>query len=345
MEQYVPPEQRKQWRDAPVASVSFPVNDRKKTFVSYEAGIIANASVAVLHGSGFRPPNHPGNDEDALTYLQEHAFNLGTSPRKGAALAQFLSGMDSGKAHTARGEKGLFGDRPLSGMYPRWNEILVREEPLHYVRVCVNAATAIIHTGGPQVRLLGNPQTIVCDTDDSDAGNDWEPVIPADRIGHTPIGKISRKLEKPDYDAIIEELIGWGDGRSARLLPIFLDGKLTLEHAFLWESEKAFKADYAFFIYQMKNSSSKLRRSVRKCGANVIESLAEDVTCMIGRTFYYPLRHPTVLCSHGVTYTLAPTSRYKSGWKDGPFLYLDEEGRSKVETVCVEPFRKKKPSS
>jgi hypothetical protein len=338
VEHYIPPDQRKQWKSAPIDTLTFSTGGGEKTFVGHEAGIIANASVAILHGSGFRSPGKPGNDEDALAHLQEHVFNLGTSPRKRAALGQFLIGLDSGKFHTDRGDKGLFGDRPLSGMYGRWNEILIREEPLHYVKVCVNAITAIIHTGGPQVRLSGNPQSVGADTDDGDDTNDYEPVIPAARIGHTTVGAVLRELTKQDYDAIIEELIAWGDGRTARLLPVFLDGKLTFGNASRWESEKAFKADYAFFTYQMNNASSKLHRSVQKRSANVIEWPAAEGACRGKRTIYHPLHNPGVLCSRGITYTLTPCSQYKPGWKDGPFVYLDEDGRSKIDTALPDRF-------
>src|SRR5580658_10355313 len=184
-------------------ALSFFVGGKKKTFKGDDAAIIEAASMAALR---------TGNDQTALAQYQE-LFGLGTTPRKRDALAYLLIGLDNGECHTERGSKGLFENRPLAGMYESWGEILARQEPLHYVRVCVNATTAIIHNGGPQVRISGNPQAIVADSGDDDRDkNDWEqPVIPAARIGFATATEVVRELTQRDIDGIIEDLEAWGE--------------------------------------------------------------------------------------------------------------------------------------
>jgi hypothetical protein len=207
-------------------------------------------------------------------------------------------------------------------MYKRWNKILIRADrkkpdAISYVTRSVNRKTSRYHHGGVQERVLGNPQSsIVADSgDDGDDKNDWEPVIPAARIGHTTAAEVILELTQRDVEAIIGDLVAWGDDRTAHLLPIFLDEKLTLENASRWDSLNAFKADYAFFVYQMKNASSKLQRAIRKRKSNVIELPVAERTAKKKRSRYYPLRNPHVLGSREVTYTLVPVSRYKLGDK------------------------------
>jgi hypothetical protein len=85
MEEYLPPERRKQWQDAPIVELSFFLGGKKKTYVGYEAGVIERATVAALRC----PSSSTGGPEDeatkkaareeeaALARLQVHAFNLG----------------------------------------------------------------------------------------------------------------------------------------------------------------------------------------------------------------------------------------------------------------------------
>jgi hypothetical protein len=359
MEEYLPPERRKQWQDAPIVEVSFFLDGKKKTYVGYEAGIIERATVAAIRS------DEAVEEEAALAHYQVHAFNLGgddgsgkvtTCPKKRSVLASFLIGLDTRRSkvskrviHSARGNTGFYCGQRLAGMYERWDDILIREDrespdAINFVTRCVNAKTAPNYNGGPEEHVFGNPQSsMVADSgDEGEEKNDWEPVTPAARIGFTGAAEVKLELTERDIDSIIKDLEAWGpDGeRTARLLRLFLDGKLTPNHASLWGSAKRFNADYQFFRNQRNNSISKLQCAIQRRKSNMIEfPVAERAARPKGkRTIRHPLFNPTVLCCRGVTYTLAPQCQYKPGWKDGPFLYLDEKGRAAVETAFPERF-------
>jgi hypothetical protein len=338
MEEYLEPHLRKQWQDRPVVEVSFFLDGEKKTYSRYEVGLLERATVAALCST------KNADEEATLAHYQVNAFNLGrldpegnvtACPSTRGALASFLMGLDTRRSkiskqviHSPSGP-GLYSGQPLLGMYERWDEIFSREgfetpDAINFVTRRINAQTIKrLHNRGPQESVLGNRQSsMVADSgDDGEEIHNSERVIPEARSGFTTAADVTLELPQSAVEAIINDLEAWGEKRIARLLPIYLDGKLTLGNASRWETEEKFKADYAFFMDKVNNKSSKLHRAFQKRQADVIELPVAEVTTKknrTGRALYHPLRLNPAALWHERTYSLTSVSRYKKGktnWK------------------------------